>query len=161
MFSLILALLFSAAISLALKIFSRGGNNRYGIIIGNYLTCVVMAFLVLPEKSLLFHAQGITYLLGISTGVSFAFGMTVSQLSIVKNGATLTSAFSKLGLLVPLAMTVLAFGEQPRLLQVCGVALALVAIFLILSLPILGVEWLIRKNTVWQKKTQNITVLKP
>ena len=135
MLSLILALLFSAAISLGLKIFSRDGNNRYGIIIGNYVTCVVMAFLVLPEKGLLFHAQGITYLIGIFTGFLFVGGMVATQISIQKNGATLTAAFSKLGLLISLALAVFVYGERPGVLQIGGVGLAVVAMLLINSKP--------------------------
>ncbi len=133
MFHLLLALLFSAAISLFLKIFSREDGNRYGIIIGNYLTCSVVAFLMLPDKGLLFHAEGTTYLVGIATGLIFIFGMVVTQTSILRNGATLTSAFSKLGLLISLALAILAFGERPRPLQIPGVILVLAAIFLINS----------------------------
>lgn len=47
------------------------------------------------------------------------------------NGIVLTSAFSKLGVLVPTLMAILVFRERPELMQLGGMAVALCAIGLI------------------------------
>ena len=48
---LLLAIVFSASMSIVLKIFREPKGNRFGIILGNYLTCIVLAFVTMPEKS--------------------------------------------------------------------------------------------------------------
>ena len=53
------------------------------------------------------------------------------QSSIRLNGAALSSAFAKLGLLVTLAVSFLFFHEKPGSLQLLGIALVLAAIVLI------------------------------
>ena len=44
---LLLAILCSAAMAIVLKRFKDPAGNRYGIILGNYLTCVVIALAAL------------------------------------------------------------------------------------------------------------------
>ena len=53
------------------------------------------------------------------------------QRSVKKNGVVLSSVFMKLGLLVPMALSIFLFGEMPTVLQIAGFILAVLAIILI------------------------------
>ena len=53
MIELILALLCSASMAIALRLSGRPNSSRYGLLVGNYLTCVLMAWLSLSEKTVL------------------------------------------------------------------------------------------------------------
>ena len=60
MIYLFLAALCSATLTLVLKLFRNPKGNRFGIILGNYLTCVLIAFLQMPEKGKLFSVSSST-----------------------------------------------------------------------------------------------------
>ena len=125
---LILAILSSASMTIILRIFQKTEGNRYGILLGNYITCIALAFFMLPGG---FPAPGEiereTVLVGITDGVFFVVSLVLLQTNIRKNGAVLTSAFSRLGLLVPLALG-LFLGECPGPWQILGICLVLVAL---------------------------------
>ena len=129
--SLLLAIISSASMAIILKLFQSGNGNRYAIILGNYLTCILIAFLLLPDKSAILHTQKPTLVCGCIGGVLFVAGLVGVQSSIQRNGAILTSAFSRLGLLVPLLMSILFLGEKPGILQLAGILLVLAAMLLI------------------------------
>ena len=129
---LIIAVLSSASMAIVLKIFRNQKGNRYGIILGNYLTCVLLSFLLMPEKHALLSPDPITILCGIVAGVLFVAGLVSMQSSIAVNGAILTSAFSKLGLIVPLVISAVFFGDRIRILQIPGILLIFLSFWLIL-----------------------------
>lgn len=117
--------------AVVLKLFRNTAGNRYGIIIGNYLTCVIISAITLVIQSKPFRASSVTGLCGVAGGVLFVAGLVGMQSSVQKNGAILTSAFSKLGLIIPLLVSVLFFGEAVRLIQIPGILMVLAAFFLI------------------------------
>ncbi len=121
-----------------LKIFRKQKGNRYGLLLGNYLVCVVLAFVMMPKGDGIVRGDGVTWLCGICAGFLFVAGLVGMQGSVRKNGVILTSAFSKLGLVVPLAVSILLFGEKIRLLQIPGV-LMIFAAFLLISFDSEGV----------------------
>ena len=128
---LLLAIVSSAAMALVLKAFRAGRGNRYGILLGNYLTCVLISFLTLPEKTMILSGSAATLACGTAGGVFFVAALVCMQSSIRRSGATLTSAFARLGLVVCLGVSILAFGERPGALQTVGICLALTAIVLL------------------------------
>ena len=128
MLYLILAILSSASMALVLKCFRNQTGNRYGILLGNYLTCIVISFLTLPDKGMILHGSGVTLLCGMGGGVFFVTALVCMQSSIRQNGATLTSAFARLGLLVTLVLSVLLFRDRPSALQYVGIGLAVGAL---------------------------------
>ena len=133
MIFLLLAVISSASIALVLKLFRSPEGNRYGIIIGNYLTCVLLSLIFISHKRAIFSAAPATLICGIAGGVLFVAGLVFLQSSIRVNGAALTSAFSKLGVLVPLVLSFAVFGERPTALEIAGIAVALGALILINS----------------------------
>ncbi len=133
MLYLLLAVISSASIALVFKALDSLGGNRYGVIIGNYLTCIVISLIMTGGPAAIVNAAPVTYLCGAVGGILFVLGLVFMQSSVAANGATLTSAFGKLGVMVPLAFSFLIFREQPEIIQVVGIVIALAALVLINS----------------------------
>ena len=133
MIYIILAVAASAAVTLVMKAAGNGKGNRYGILLGNYLTCVFLALIQRRPAGL--RPDSVTVLCGIIGGILFVAGLVMMQKSIPANGASLTAAFSKLGLLVPLLLSVAVFHERLTLTRTAGILLAMAAILVIHSAP--------------------------
>lgn len=131
MLVLFLAMLSSASMALVLKLFRAQKGNRYGLLLGNYLTCILIALLLMPDRSLIFSGHRVTLVCGVLGGLLFVAGLVTMQSSVLLNGASLSAAFAKLGLLVSLALSLFCFGERPGLLTLLGAALVLPALLLI------------------------------
>ena len=129
--ALVTAALCSASMAIVMRFFNASGHSRYGMILGNYLTCTLIGFLMITEKQLLFSLHSSTFICGIIGGFLFVLSLVCIQTGIQKSGAILTSAFSKLGLLVPLALSILVFRERPTILQALGLLAVFAAIRII------------------------------
>lgn len=133
MIYLLLAILSSAMISVLMRLsekYSRGGMVMLAM---NYLMCCVLG-LAHTGGAALFpqtHGLGLTILLAAASGILYLAGFVLMQWNIPRNGVTLTATFMKLGVIVPTLVSILVFGEEPRLTQLIGVVLAIAAIFLI------------------------------
>ncbi len=133
MLALLVAIFSSASLALALKYFRDQSGNRYGILLGNYLSCILLAFLLMPDKSVIKDCSNTALCCGAVAGIFFVAGLLTMQTSIRLNGATLTSAFAKLGLVVSLAVSIAFFGERPQALQIAGIILVFIAILILNS----------------------------
>lgn len=124
MLFLILALVFSAVLALVLKYLNT--SSPYGVYLVNYITCALLAFATLQPKTL-YNGDATPCWLGAITGLVYLASLAANGYSIHKNGAILSSVFTRLGVLVPIGLSVTLFGERSTLLQGLGVALAVVA----------------------------------
>lgn len=131
MLYLLLAILSSASMTLALRFFRSRDGNRYGIILGNYLTCILLALLLTPRDGSVLSGSGSTVGMGAVAGFFYVSALVLMQTSVQQNGAGLTSAFARLGLVISLLVSVLFFEERPAVLQFLGVGLVLAALVLI------------------------------
>ena len=128
---LILATCSSAVMAVVLRIFQNSKGNRYGIILGNYLICVLISLISLPDRSLVFRGSFVTILCGLIGGFFFVAGLVTMQSSTRLNGATLTTVFARMGLVISLAISIFVFGEKPSFPQIVGVVLILAALVMI------------------------------
>ena len=128
---LILAIICSASLTIALKIFRSEEGNRFAILLGNYISCIIIGSVMLTETSSVFRIQPTTLVCGTIAGFLFVAGLVLMQQSIEVNGASLTSAFSRLGLIVPLIISMLFFGERPSWVQLVGLLIALSAMWIL------------------------------
>ena len=128
---LLLAMVSSSLISIVMKMFPVRGGNRYALVLGNYLVCVVIGFLLLPEKEAVLQPLPMTLLMGIIGGILYVGGFVTQQVSIGINGAILSSAFARLGLLVTIAVSIGFFHERPGILQAIGLVLVILAVIVI------------------------------
>jgi len=130
---LMLAILSSATISIIMRISSDKVSGNLSMLAMNYLICAVLGAAYAKFKLWVpaFSGFSLTVGLGALSGVIYLGGFVLLQVNIRKNGIVLSSVFMKLGLLVPILMSVLFFHEQPTLPQVVGFCIALGAIVLI------------------------------
>jgi drug/metabolite transporter (DMT)-like permease len=74
---------------------------------------------------------GFTLGLGVCTGTLYLVGLLLVQLNIKKNGVVLSSIFQKLGLIVQVLISIVFFKEHPQLIQILGIIICLIAVFMI------------------------------
>ena len=135
MFYLLLAILSSAAFSLCTRLSSHKVKSQLGMLAVNYISCLIIAWCYtglsapFPRHEALLPTIG----MGIVQGVFFMVCYLLLQRNIKQNGVVLSATFMKLGLLVPMAVSVFLFGEKPTILQLLGFLIAAVAIVLINS----------------------------
>jgi len=133
MLYLILAILSSSCISVVMRISSGHLRSNIGMLAVNYIVCTLLSAAYGSFRLLPLGESGLGLALGIGgiNGVLFLVNFVLLQSCTAKNGIVLSSIFMKLGLLVPIAVSVLLFGELPTALQGIGFVLAVFAIVLI------------------------------
>ena len=132
MLFLLLAMLFSAVLAMVLKYLNT--SSPYGVFFFNYITCTVLAFAAMEPRTL-YNGDFTPCWLGGITGLIYLASLSANGYSIHKNGAILSSVFTRLGVLVPILVSVALFGERPTALQGLGVALAVAAAVVMNGLP--------------------------
>ncbi len=133
MTNLILAICASAAISLIMRLSSDRVKNNVSMLAVNYLTCRVLSALFTGGESPFPREPGLARAvwMGILHGILYLASFVTFQRSVSRNGVVLSAIFMKLGLLVPMVISVFLFGEIPGPTQAAGFALAVIAIVLI------------------------------
>ena len=130
---LLLAIASSAMISIVMRLSERFVSGKLGMLAFNYIMCSALAAYYTGADRLLPAEAGLplTVGMGLAAGFLFLLGFILLQISIHRNGLVLSSVFMKLGLLVPMVLSIFLFGERPDLAQSIGFLLALAAILLI------------------------------
>lgn len=119
----------SICMTFLMKYSESHGGNRYALNIWNYLAGTIFSFFLLEDKTVLWvNDGGITLGLGALNGFIYVTCLVFMQLSIVRNGAPLTTTFNKLGVLIPTIFSAIVFAEIPSALQIAGLGLAAFAI---------------------------------
>lgn len=133
MIYLLLAIVSSTLVSVIMRLSTDRVKQNVAMLAMNYLMCTLLAVgytgvgALLPASS----ALGQTLGMGAVHGALYLAGFVLLQFNVRQNGVVLSATFMKLGLLVPMAVSILAFGEQPEVLQIVGFVLAVAAIVLI------------------------------
>lgn len=135
MIYLLLAIFSSVSVSVIMRLSARKAPGSYCMLAANYLMCLLIAGSFTGFDRFFPAEKGLpmTFLLGIGNGLLYLISFILYQRSVKKNGMVLSSTFMKLGLLVPIALSLLVFWEIPSLLQSVGFVIALFAIVLIQS----------------------------
>ena len=133
MLFLILAVLSSSMVSIVMRISTDKISANISMLAVNYLVCSFLGAAYAGFDLLSVAAEGFSLMvaLGAVAGVLYLAGFVLLQRSVRKNGSVLSSVFMKLGLLVPIALSLLLFGEVPTAAQVTGFVIALCAIVMI------------------------------
>lgn len=133
MLYLILAILFSAMISVVMRISEKYISNDMSMLSMNYVTCSVLAAVYAGPANLLpqMEGLGIALWLGVLSGVLYLGSFLLLHWNISKNGVVLPPTFMRLGVLVPITMSIVLFRELPGVSQIIGYVGALTAIALI------------------------------
>ncbi|GEM_PF-116951 len=141
MLNLILGIFCSSAISIVMRLSDKRVKNNFVMLAGNYAVCGLLSFLFvwLEGGSSAFTVSDsatasdwtLTIIIGLINGVFYLVTLLLLQISIKKNGMVLSSTFMKLGILVPLILSVVLGWDQPTVLQFIGCGLAILAIIII------------------------------
>lgn len=135
MIYLILAIASSSLISIFMRLSENHIKNEMGMFMASYALCAALAVGFMdksaPQLLLGTHDQHLTVILGIITGAFFLGGFLFLKYNMKYNGIVLSSTFMKLGVLIPTIMAIVVFGEVPSVLQIVGIAIAIVAIIII------------------------------
>lgn len=129
-----LATLFSASIALLFKYASMHHLNQCLITVSNYaiatLISTVMIFYIQKSALVDFNdSQFITTcVIGIATGVFFLLSFSIYQKSVKQNGASISGMFAKLGILIPMIISIVLWNEMPSQIQSIGILVAMIAI---------------------------------
>lgn len=133
MLSLCLGILSSSLVSIIMRLSGSRVKNNLGMLTMNYIVCALLAALfcdVRQMHTLLDSGLSTALSLGSVNGVLYLAGFVLMQINIPRNGVVLSSIFQKLGLLVPIVISVCFYHELPSFLQGTGFLLAVAAIIL-------------------------------
>jgi len=132
MIYLLLAILCSAMISLLMRLSENKITGRVSMLAANYITCFLLGGFCTGFRNMLPAGvpMGETFGLAAVNGLLYLLGFVFLQMNIRRNGVVLSSTFMKLGLLVPMVISVVFFGEMPAPMQIVGFLLAIGAIVL-------------------------------
>ena len=133
MFYLLLAIAGSSMISILLRISSGKIKEGCSMLAFNYLTCTVLGLIYAGFTPDIIRNPGFPAALGLGVvnGILLLVSFILMQSSVRKNGVVLTSIFTKLGLLVPVVLSVVVFREMPTWVQIVGFCIAIAAIIVI------------------------------
>ena len=128
MLFLLLATLASAGNALTMKFAGSRSNNAWALLLFNYLTATALSALSAMRLGLV--PPGVAphaWALGLVTGVLFVATFALLQLNVRLNGATVSSSLTRLGAVIPLALSIVLFGESPTPSGLLGIAAAVAA----------------------------------
>lgn len=155
MLDLLAAIACSTAIALILKHGEERNHNRFVILAVNYTAAASISLWLVLRKGLFQNFRGISFtglldqleaghsadgflnsgntaawalLIGIPTGVLYFLGFYYYQRSVKESGVGMAGSYAKMGILVPMVLSMVLWGEFPSGIQWAGMILALLAI---------------------------------
>ncbi len=132
MLPLALSTIFSAGFALLIRFAQKRGANLTAVGAVNYLTAALF-HLILAIASGLRMPHGASLAIGIGGGLLYATTFFLVHGLMKQRGVSVTAAVTRLSILVPVGVSVLAWGETASAIQAAGIALAVV------SLPLLSI----------------------
>ena len=133
MFNLLLAILCSSMVQIVMRLSTEKVKNNISMLSVNYAACMLIAAAYTGFGNLFPAVPGLgrAGLLGFLQGFIFLLAFILLQYNDRRNGVVLSASFMKLGLLVPIAVSIIWFGEKPGLISAIGFVIAIAAIILI------------------------------
>lgn len=134
MIYLCLAIFSSVMVSVTMRLSTNKVSGDIAMLAMNYLMCVLVAGSTTGFNQLFPMGSagwGQAAGLGVINGFLYAFSFILFQMNVQRNGIVLSATFMKLGLLVPMVLSIFLFQEMPTALQLIGFAIAIAAIIMI------------------------------
>ncbi|MDY5422717.1 EamA family transporter [Hornefia butyriciproducens] len=119
----------------AMRLTDIYGKNRYAIMVFTYVTCTILSFFLLSDKTLFYntHAGRTAFCLALYNGPLMVAGLYYITYSIRTNGTPISTTFNRLGILIPTGVSILIFRESPGSIQLVGILIAVFSIIYINS----------------------------
>jgi multidrug transporter EmrE-like cation transporter len=138
MFDLLLAIIFSAMIPVLMKYAHNRNLADEVILTFNYLIAISVSIIFTLFKlenynNLFSDSNSIIILLviGIVTGLMYYYAFYFYQKSVRENGVSLSIAVGKMGIVIPMILSLILWHEIPAPLQWVGILMSMVAIGII------------------------------
>lgn len=130
---LLLSILSSASVSVVMRFSTGRVKGNISMLSMNYLMCLLLACLFNGSGDLFPAVSGLPAAIGMGIvhGMLYLISFVSLQRNVARNGVVLSATFMKLGLLVPMAVSIFFFRELPSVLQIIGFCIAIGAILLI------------------------------
>ncbi len=115
--------------------------NQYLITVSNYATATFISTVLIVQNQniALIDINNslfvLTLVIGIATGVFFLLSFSIYQKSVKQNGASISGMFAKLGILIPMIISIIIWNEMPSKIQSLGIILAMIAIIIANKAP--------------------------
>ena len=124
----------STAITLIMRFSDKKTSNNMAMFMANYAVCSCLSYYYMTGAGtqVFRNAEGIGFTIGIGliSGIWYLAAFLFMQWNMRENGVVLSSTFNRLGVLVPTIMAMVVFKESPKMIQIIGIVIALVAIVL-------------------------------
>ena len=134
MLTLLITIMFSYLFQLFMRISSDKISKNMSLLTVNYVICALISACYTGLGNLFpVHEEGFIAAVGVGfgQGLMYLLAFILLQINISRNGMVLSTSCMKLGLLVPMAISVVVFGEKPGIVHIVGFILALISIVLI------------------------------
>jgi drug/metabolite transporter (DMT)-like permease len=132
MLYLVLAILFSTGIVISFKYFSRFNIDNLQAITVNYLVASATGFLIHPGAyTFATLHQKDWFIISCLIGVVFILVFFVFALSAQKAGVAVTAVTSKMSVVIPVSIGILAYGESLNIVKLTGIIASLFAFYLV------------------------------
>ena len=133
MFNLILAIIASSLVSIMMRVGEGRAKNNISMLSVNYFICMILSILYTGAGNLFQTGEGLSTAigLGVINGFFYILSLILFQNSVKQNGVVLSSIFMKLGIMMPLIISIVLFKEIPTMVQIIGFVIAIAAIVLI------------------------------
>jgi drug/metabolite transporter (DMT)-like permease len=130
--ALILCILTNVIVGILFKFFGRWKVDNFQAILGNYITCLTITSFVVGNIS--FHSENVGqpwFIYAFIMGAIFVTSFNINAKTIAIHGVGLTTTAMKLSLILPVLTSLFYFGEVITWQKLLGIALTIVAIYLI------------------------------
>lgn len=147
MIYLIFAIIFSSSLNVLFKFSEKYKSNRLAVTFFNFIGATIFSLLFvlkqisidaqyIPSFLAGFENASITpsvlvLLIGLINGFVYFGAFYVLQISTACNGSAMSATFNKLGVMIPAILSVILFNETPKIVQIFGVIIAVLAIVVI------------------------------
>ena len=130
---LMLAIISSSLVSIVMRVGERKAKNNISMLSVNYFICMIVSLIYTFTGKTFQIENGFNFAicLGGINGFFYIAGLVLFQNSVKNNGVVLSSIFMKLGIMMPLIISIVLFQEIPTKIQVIGFVLAILAIVMI------------------------------
>ena len=129
MFYLGLTILCSVLNSIILRFSNCKVKNELAMFASNYVVCIILSLIHL-DNNIPYHFELDVLLLGVITGFLYIASFFFFKMNIKENGMVLSSTFMKLGIIIPTLIAIFVFEEEPKITQILGILLSILAIIL-------------------------------
>jgi drug/metabolite transporter (DMT)-like permease len=123
---LVLSLLSSICIAISLRTFEHKGRERTVVIAANYITAVILGYILSTKANL----NSTILIFGAILGLFFFVGFWVFSHAIKTKGVASSVTIGRLSLAIPVAFSIFLWGERPALLDIAGL---LIIFFIIIA----------------------------